>query len=436
ILEEDRRRLVRWYEEHYDRGARVELRRDAALDPADRRVTAVFRIEEEPHRFAGRVDVTGNLRTRDRVVRADLKVVPGAPLTDLGVRESEARLARRRLYDPEKSAITVPASGEVRDIEVRVKEERAGLLGLSGGVAASLGEGEIASLSLVQPNFDLLALPGPRRPWRDAFSGGGQLLELEFAPGTRQSEFLLRFEEPYLYNTRHSLSLLGATRLYERHGYDETRLRGEATVGRHWGGARRLATRLGYVVEDVNVADVSAVSVPDVAEARGHTLLAYPTLRLSWRELRHDPYSGPRGFAVEALGDASLRATGSEGSFLRAQLSADHWQPVTAWLNALLPGEPLSEWRGLEHVLRLGAGFGWAEGVEGDELPIFERFFLGGPRSVRGFDYRGIGPAAREVRLGGEAFLRGTVEYSFPLAIRELRAVALFDVAEVEPELG
>jgi outer membrane protein insertion porin family len=86
-------------------------------------------------------------------------------------------------------------------------------------------------------------------------------------------------------------------------------------------------------------------------------------------------------------------------------------------------------------VLRIGGRFGWAGGIEGEDVPLFERFFPGGVRSVRGFDYRGIGPEVNGVRVGGRASWQATAEYSFPLGIPEVRGVALIDAADVEPRL-
>jgi outer membrane protein insertion porin family len=433
-LEEDRRRLLRWYQERYDRVPRIEIRREYALDPDDRRVKAVFVIDEEAHLFTGRVEIEGNLRTRDRVIRSALTVVPGLPLTELAVQESARRVAGLGYFPPEKVLLTAPPAGETRDVQVRVEERRTGLLQVGGG--ASTGEGEIAYVSLTQPNFDLFAIPGHGRAWKDAFSGGGQFLQLEFLPGTRQSEFFLRFEEPYLYNSDHSLSVLGATQIFDRGAYDETRVRGEFALGRFWDSRHRLSTRLGWVLEDVGITGISPGSPPAVTSVHGHTFLSYPDLRLGYRDLTLDPWSGPAGFAAEARGDASAGATGSEASFLRTLLVADLYQPVSALINRVVSGEPLTEAAGMEHVLRLGARFGWMEGLEGREVPIFERFFLGGPRSVRGFDYRGLGPEESGVRVGGEAFAAGTVEYSFPVVIPQIRLVALLDVADLEPRLS
>jgi outer membrane protein insertion porin family len=433
-LEEDRRRLLVWYQEHYDRVPRIELRREYHLEPEDLRVGAVFEIDEQSHVQTGRVLVEGNTRTRDRVVRSALTVVPGDPLTELAVQESANRLVRLGFFVPEKIQVTAPAAGGTREVVARVEERRTGLIQIGGG--ASSGQGEIAYFSVTQPNFDLFALPGITRPFKDGFSGGGELLQLEYAPGTRQSQLFFRFEEPYLFSTYNALSLSAANQVYDRRAYDEDRVRGEIALKRFWDRAHRLSTGLGYVLEDVDISGIDAGAPSDVTAARGHTFLAYPSLRAAYRALELDPFRGPAGMLLEGRGELAGRASGSEASFARGLLSADLYQPVSAWLNRLLPGQPLSEAPSEEQVVRLGARWGWEDGLGAREVPIFERFFLGGPQSVRGFDYRGVGPEVNGVKVGGRAFYQGTVEYSFPIFLKEVRGVALFDFADVESDLS
>src|SRR5204863_10174221 len=112
---------------------------------------------------------------------------------------------------------------------------------------------------------------------------------------------------------------------------------------------------------------------------------------------------------------------GSEADFLRGLASADLYLGMTGWLNRVIPGEPLSEAPALEHVVHFGLRGGWEDGLGGERVPIFERFLPGGPRSVRGFDYRGLGPELNKVRVGGEAFFQGTAEYAFPVVVPVVR---------------
>jgi outer membrane protein insertion porin family len=448
-LDEDRARLYRWYEERYDRAPWIDLHAEYSLDPSETTAKAVFEIQEGFHLRVGRVDVRGNVRTRDRVIRSLLTVRPATPLTITELARSEGRLASSGFFEPEKVSVkpgtaggcacTAPGvgPGDVRNVEARVEEKRTGMIQAGGG--ASSGEGEVAYVSLAQTNFDLFALPGKKRPLRDAFTGGGQLLQLEFAPGTKISQYSFRFEEPYLFDTSRTLSARGGSEIWDRDGYDEVRVGGELAVRQYLDEAHRLSARLGWTLEDVGISDISPDAPPDVTDVRGHTFLSYPSLRLTWSDLDLNPFRGPAGLLVEARGDLADGATGSDSSFGRTLLVADLYQPVSKWINRVLDREILSEEPRREHVLRIGGRLGWTEGLDGEDVPIFERFFLGGPRSFRGFDYRGVGPEAGGVRLGGRAYFQGVTEYSFPIVIPEIRGAALFEFADLEsrfPDLG
>ncbi len=443
-LEEDRRRLVRWYEEHYDRVPAIEIRREYRLDPSDHRVAVVFEILESIHLRTGRVDIRGNVRTRDRVIRAAAAVRPGAPLTEIVLDRSAQGIGELGCFAPEKVVVTPLPGGEVRDVEVKVEERRTGYIEVGGG--AGSGEGEIAHLSVTQTNFDIFAIPGKGRPLRDAFSGGGQRLQLVFEPGTIESELRLSFEEPYLYNSRHSLFLQTGGWQYDRDAYDETGIAGEVALKRLWDEGRRLSTSLAFIPEDVRISGISRNAPPEVTEVRGHTFISYPSLRIAWSDLDLNYWRGPAGVFAEARGDIASDGTGSEVDFVRTQVRADLFQPVSRWIDEALGRELLGSDPRREHVVRLGGRFGWSEGLGGDDVPIFERFFLGGPQGgtfhragaegFRGFDYRGVGPEANGVRTGGRAYYHGIAEYSFPVVLPELRAVALFEVADIEPEFS
>ena len=432
-LEEDRRRLVIWYEEHYDLVPRVGIRVEClSADPNDTRAAAVFEITEFPHVFAGQVRVHGNERTRDRVIRSRLALAPGGPLTSGGRNESARRLIETGYFEPESLAIDVQSGGRASDVDVTVKERRTGMLGLTGGLEFSTGEGEVATVSIAQPNFDLFALPVGRRTWAEAFSGGGQILEAEIAPGTKHSEYVLRFEEPYLFSSRYALMLQSGLILWDRDGYEENRQQNEISVERLWGPLRRFSTRLGFVFDNVAIQDLGDAVPPDVQEARGSTLLSYPRLRMGWRDEKVNPFSGPRGVTAEARGDLATDATASEAEFSRFMLTFDWHAPVTEWIERAFDLDPLVAEKDRLPIVRLAGRFGWMDELD-EPIPFFERFFLGGPRTMRGFDYRGVGPEQSGTRLGGEAFWQATLEASAPLFFREVRAVGLVDFADLEP---
>jgi outer membrane protein assembly factor BamA len=91
------------------------------------------------------------------------------------------------------------------------------------------------------------------------------------------------------------------------------------------------------------------------------------------------------------------------------------------------------DWRG-KHILSYGGTLGIVESTSLEDVPIFERFFAGGSNSIRGFQFRGVGPVDRKTdqQVGGNILILGTVEYSLPLYADMLRGALFVDVAKVD----
>jgi outer membrane protein insertion porin family len=423
-VEEGARRLLRWYQEHADRVPEIRWRRTLHDD----RLTIAYEIDEKEHRFTGEVRITGNTRTRERVIRQEIALTPGEPFTLLDVERSNARLQKRGLFAAveaqalEDSPLSTPER-PVQDVEFRVTEtEKQGILEAGGG--ASSGEGEVAYFRIFQPNFDLFRPPRAWNDWEGAFAGGGQFLNIELIPGTRESQYRFRFLEPYLFRSDLGLAVSGNTSIFDRDSYEERRLRLSASVEKFFDRDRHLSASLGYVAEKVSIGHLENDAPADAAEARGSDFLGYPRLELRWDDLEFNYFSGPRGFRASAFADLAASETGSDVEFLRLGTRADFFAGL--W-------DDRPDFR---HTLHLGLEVGGMDSLEGGAVPLYERFYLGGPRSFRGFAYRRLGPHDGDTPIGGEGLIRGTVEYSLPLFWREVRAIGLFDWGDLEPSFS
>jgi outer membrane protein insertion porin family len=178
------------------------------------------------------------------------------------------------------------------------------------------------------------------------------------------------------------------------------------------------------VAEKVSIGHLENDAPADAAEARGSDFLGYPRLELRWDDLEFNYFSGPRGFRASAFADLAASETGSDVEFLRLGTRADFFAGL--W-------DDRPDFR---HTLHLGLEVGGMDSLEGGAVPLYERFYLGGPRSFRGFAYRRLGPHDGDTPIGGEGLIRGTVEYSLPLFWREVRAIGLFDWGDLEPSFS
>jgi outer membrane protein insertion porin family len=421
-IQEGYLRLVRWYDDHSDIVPRVNVAHEYGDDDS---VGIVFRVDESRrHIETGRVEIRGNRITRDRVVRDDVALVPGRHFTLAQLHRTREQLLARGYYesvhidasrgsDPSRPGI------EVQDIEITVTErENMGMFLVGGG--ASSGAGEVAYFRIYQPNFDLFRLPDAWDDWRGAFRGGGQLLDAEVVPGTRESYYRLRFAEPHFLKSRLALVLSGDTEYLERPTYRESRLGGAVKLEGGLDEDRRASASLAYVADFVRIDQLDSDAPPDVVDAEGREFLGYPRLEMKYDDRTFDYYSGSAGFTAGARLDIAGSPTGSSLDFARSSANAS----IDIGLFDQRPD--------YRHSLHVGVDAGWIEGLGGDDVPLYERYYLGGPRSFRGFEYRGLGPHQGRTPVGGEAVIHGSIEYSFPLFFREVRAVAVFDWGDLE----
>jgi len=418
-VEKLQRTLVRIYQERSDRIPQVNAR---LLYTGENDITVVFQIDEREHLFVDKVEIRGNTRTLDRVIRRHSKLVSGAPLSLLAMDETMARLRSSGHFDDVSFSVDESTAPELRNVRINVKEKEAvGRWDLGGGAAS--GEGEVGYFRLEHTNFDLFALPRSLTDWSDAFVGGGQSVYAEIVPGNVESQYMFGFHEPYLFSSDRTFTLRAGSQKFYRGAYEESRVKTEPEARQYLDIDHHLSLALAWRLDDVSLGDISASAPATIATAPGSILLSYPRLSLRYAELENNIYGGPKGLLAELKLDAAGPATGSDIEFFRGSASADYYKPL------------FDRYADLRHLLHVGIEAGWVGGGS-DGVPFYENYFLGGPHSFRGFEYREVGPHEQGEPLGGGALLRGTIEYSAPLFFRELRAIALFDWGLLESDPG
>lgn len=392
-------------------------------------VAVTYLIAQGEQRFIREVLFEGGLHTRDRVLRREVDVLPG---TKADVEEIERSL--NRLYstsyfsdelatlehkDPTYRFRPVEGQPEWVDLYYEVEEGRVVNLQLQGGVDSN--NGAFARVLLDMRNFDATALPSslwslPGEVYgKEAFHGAGQHLVLEVSPGTEVNSYQLHFIEPDLFRTHFNrtsmdISWSGRTRGYDF--YDEERIDRRIRFAHEFG--RNWVVGLGYSNQDIDVSDIEApltgivqpdeLPLPDsLFMQEGESTLIGPLLDVHYRNL--DRTLNPtEGFQAKWLSGFYGDPFGGDWSFIRSTMEFDWFWPVGAEDEDVRPGFHLS--------LGLGVADEHSETVD---VPYTERFFLGGGRSLRGFDFRGVGPNKGGEPLGGETMASASIEYRQPL---------------------
>lgn len=365
----------------------------------------------------GNIIIEGNTVTRDRVILNQMDLRPGQILQYPMIRDAEMRLMRLGIFDAENPPSIEVVQNEFdnmfKDVRVRVQETRTGQFMIGAGVNSNSGVN--GSIVLNERNFDLFRFP---TSWDDfrygrAFRGAGQEFRLEAVPATLFQRYSATWREPYLFDSRFGLtnSAYFFTRNYVE--YTEDRVGFRTTVDRRLDQIWR--TNFGLRIEGVNVKDVPYYAPESIREDEGQSTVL--GMRLGVTRDNRDSYLYPTQGSVF---DAGIE-----------QVLGDYTFPIgTAEYTKFFSSEYLQREDGSgKHVLAVRSQVS----IAGNDAPVFERFYAGGFRSLRGFSFRGVGPNENGFFTGGKFSFLNTIEYQVPiLPSDKLYFVSFVDHGTVE----
>ncbi len=290
------------------------------------------------------------------------------------------------------------------DIIANVQEAPTGRFML--GVGASSWQGLTGNLTIFEKNFDIFNVP---RSWNDliggnAFRGGGQQLRIELMPGQLINRFQVSLTEPYLFDLPIGASASGYlfNRIYP--DWTESRAGGRFSLGKQFG--TQTYADVAFRVEEVDFYGYRSPAPADYIAASGHTTLA--TLRPSLRfDNRNSPFMTNKGQYLE------LSFEQGWGNFTYPKAEVEGRMYFTLGTRADGSGKRILTFR--NHL-----------GATGRDTPVYERFFAGNFGSLRGFQYRGVGPHQLDHNVGGVFEAVGSVEYQFPLSANDMFHQVLF----------
>ncbi|MCC6409562.1 MAG: BamA/TamA family outer membrane protein, partial [Planctomycetes bacterium] len=428
------------------------LEPDLVFDQATKTVAVTYRIVQGLPVRINEIRFAGTSHTRDRVLRTELSVFPGDVANLEEIQRSLSRIQGTGFFsddmnpeqhrDPTFRFRAVPGELELWDLEFIVEEGRVVNFNITGGVDSN--EGLFGLLQLTMRNFDLADTPS--KPWRfitetyskEAFHGAGQRLSLELSPGTVVQRYGVNFYEPDIFNLYKQpigldIDFQKRIRIYDTH--DEDRFEGAIKLRRRF--THDVSVGLGVKYNQVEVSDLDSDGVPPLLvaqEAQGEQAFQGLVMDAGWRSV--DNLLNPRkGYWLRANSEWYGGAFGGDGDFVQTEFSADGYFPLGDPAIEVVPG------------FHLGLDFGFSDEFGSSaEVPYTERYHLGGTNTLRGFEFRGVGPVdkASGFPLGGETYLAGTFEYQYPLysitqpgtyrQIETLRATFFLDWGVLDPD--
>jgi outer membrane protein insertion porin family len=403
-----------------------------------------FKVDEGQPTYVEKIEIRGNTKTKDRVIRRELAISPGELFNMVDVKRSKKRLEGLQYFDkvdtrPEDT--TIPNR---KNLVISVAEKNTG--NLSVGAGFSSVDALVGFAEFTQGNFDLFHPP--------TFTGGGQKLRLRAQLGTQRQDYILSFVEPWFLDRKLALG----TDLYYRdlnyqslnNLYDERRAGMRLSLTRAlW--SDFLIGSLYYNIEDAGIIlngglhgnEIGQVNLPGpgyifptvipanvpqaILDEKGYSLLSRVGGSLAY-DTRNSVMLPDHGQRTELTAEFTGGPLGGDKEFYKLELR-------TAWyFRGFFKG----------HVLEVIGNSGVADSLTSSDVPFYDRYYLGGLYSLRGFKYRGISPRdpsyginplMPDEPIGGDTYWFGSAEYSIPIVQTEknigVRFAFFYDIGNV-----
>ena len=373
----------------------------------------VYELEEGDKSYIEKIDIKGNLHTKDRVLRRELAVAPGETFDMVKVKLSKARLEGLHYFDRVEMQPEPTDVPNRKNLLVAVNEVNTGNVTLGAGFSSV--DSILGFVELSQANFDLFKPP--------QFMGGGQKMRLRASLGNVRREYEASFTEPWFLGRKLSFSL----DLYHRelNFVSLNDLFNERQTGARFGLTRALGSDfliggLTYTIERLGIINVSTNAPQVIKDEAGYSTVSKVGAFLAY-DTRNNNTLPTAGQRTELRGDLAGGPLGGDRDFYKIELGT-HWY---------FPG--FFEGNVFEVIGRAGA----VEKYDNSRrVSYFDRFFLGGIDTLRGYRYRAVGPRdalSSNEPLGGNTYWFGSLEYSVPV-IDFLRLAAFYDIGMVYPD--
>lgn len=370
-------------------------------------VDLTYTITEGQRAFVERVNIAGNTRTKDKVLRREILILPGDVFNTVRVETSKSRLENLGYFEkvdtyPEDTGI--PGR---KDLLVQVQEKRTGSLNFGAGFSTI--ESLLGFVELTQGNFDLFNWP--------TFTGGGEKFRARVQIGTEQQNYLLSLTEPYFLDR--PLSVGGD--LF----YQEASFLSSIYDQRNYGFAldvRKPLTpfssiSLDYRIEEIDIFNVEPTASAEIQMEAGDRLKSQISTTYL-HDTRDSVFLTRHGHRIVFTPHIAGGFLGGDTQTYGFDIEGSQYFTFPYDIILTLNGE-------------VGVIDKWGSG---DRVPLFDRLFLGGANDLRGFNFRDVSP--KDVNgepIGGDTLARFTIEGTIPV-IPRVRFAAFFDAGFVNAD--
>ncbi len=378
--------LVKITNYYADQGyAYVEVDPRTSLDPEKRLIHITFNIRKRKKVYVEWINISGNTKTRDKVIRREIKVNEGDLYSSTALKRGRQKLKTTGYFKEVEFTTSRGTSDEKINVDIGVEEAPTGAISFGGGFSTL--EGVVGMASVSESNL----------------FGLGYKASLSTKLGGEVQAFKFGFTDPWLMGTPTSAGL----NVY----YDESAVfdtyssevaGADVTFGRYL--TDYISASLVTRAERVTIFDVSPLASEDVKKEEGTKDTISVSLALK-RDTRDDFFNPTKGSRHSLILEDAGGILGGDNTFYKIIGDTGVYIPLL-----------------LNTVLSLRGRAGIAEGYDGKDIPIYEKFYIGGINTIRGFEYGEAGPKDKRGEvIGAEKMVVFNSEFIFPLS----RAIGL-----------
>lgn len=368
----------------------------------DKTVSIVYEVVPDEKVYIRNVQISGNDRTVDRVVRRELYLTEGNLYSRTDLQDSKDALRRTSYFDEVEIEEQRVGANQV-DLLVKVKEASTG--SISGGIGYGSSDGLLLNASVSDTNV----------------FGNGMKGVISVDRSDNELSGQIGLTNPRLFDSEYSLGGTLYANDYSWNNYDEKSYGLNVVVGRKL--TRNLSASLGYIIEQSRISGLSDV-LKTVGYKDGKSLKSSLIPSITYNST--DDYYLPRT-GIIASTSLEFAGVGGDEKFLKSRTNFNWYQGIREWVDYDL-------------IFRFKSSFGkiWDRGW----VPINERLYLGGIRNLRGFESRTVSPKVKVLsgswyETGGDMSFNSSAELSFPLIERvKMRGVLFVDYGVIHGKIA
>src|SRR5438105_8317082 len=366
-------------------------------------IDLTYRIDEGQRSYVDRINISGNSRTKDKVIRREVSIAPGDIFNTVRVETTKKRLENLGYFSKVDAFPVDTGVAGRKNLDLLVEEKRTGSLNFGAGF--STVDSLVGFVELTQVNFDITNWP--------SLTGGGQKFRIRLQGGLQRKDAEVVLTEPWFMDRPIAVSFSGfyheanyLSSLYDQRNYG-------FSLDVRKGIFPYLYATLGYRLENIDAFNIAASASPQLVAETGSSTKSVVTASLVF-DRRDNPFLTRHGERITYTWWVAGPG-GTEQIYGFDVEASKYWHlpwDTILLLNAEVAG--VDKW-----------------GDQTKLVKIYDRLFLGGSNNLRGFEFRDVGPKDPHGEpLGGQSMARATIEWTFPI-VEKARGAIFYDTGFV-----